>query len=179
MKTPRRGFAGIVYRAHHPMWAYDALSGNGAKKYGGRFNRPGCAALYTAIDPTTAWMEAQQGFSFKPQPMTLVAYEAICKDIVDLNDGDVLKSLGCSALDLGCPWEYMATQNQEPSTWLLVDRLLHLGIAGILVRSFAPGCTANNQNLVLWKWTEAESNTVRIIDDFGRLPKTRGSWLGE
>lgn len=178
MTIPLRGFTGIVYRAHHPMWAYDALSGNGAQKYGGRFNRPGCSALYTATDPTTAWMEAQQGFPFKPQPMTLVAYEVVCKDIVDLNDGDVLKSLGCSVQDLGCPWEDMATQKQEPLTWLLADRLLHLGIAGILVRSFAPGCTANNQNLVLWNWTETEGNAVRIIDDFDRLPKTTESWLG-
>jgi hypothetical protein len=34
-------------------------------------------------------MEAQQGFSFKPQTMTFVAYEAVCQNVVDLNHGYV------------------------------------------------------------------------------------------
>ena len=71
------------------MWAYTPLSGSGALKYGGRFNRPGNNTLYTSLDPTTAWMEAQQGFPFKPQPMTLVAYQVDCADVADLNDAKV------------------------------------------------------------------------------------------
>jgi RES domain-containing protein len=67
------------------MWAYAPLSGAGALKYCGRFNRPGINALYTSLDPTTAWMEAQQGFPFKPQPMTLVAYQVDYDNIADLN----------------------------------------------------------------------------------------------
>ena len=155
------------------MWAYDPLSGNGAKKFGGRFNKPDSSALYTSLDPTTAWMEAQQGFPFKPQPMTLVAYQVDCKDIIDLNDEHVLKSLGCSVKDLGCPWEDFSTQNQVPPSWELVDRLQNLNVAGVLVRSFASGCTSNNQNLVLWHWNESEFNVIQVIDDFSRLPKHR------
>nr|WP_246535096.1 RES family NAD+ phosphorylase [Methylomonas paludis] len=56
---------------------------------GGRFNRPGCAALYLSLDPTTAWMEAQQGFPFKPQPLTLVAKP--CSMISGINVGNKIK----------------------------------------------------------------------------------------
>ena len=168
-------FTGIVYRAHHPMWSFDSISGDGAKKHGGRFNRPGHAALYLSLDPTTAWMEAQQGFPFKPQPMTLVAYEINCTTIADLNDVNLLKSIGCSLQDLDCAWEDLASQQLEPATWRLVDRLRTMNVDGILIRSFASGCTAKNQNLVLWNWSDSEPNAVRVIDDFGRLPKTTES----
>lgn len=171
-------FSGIVYRAHHPMWSYDPLSGNGAKQHGGRFNPPGCPALYLSLDPTTAWMEAQQGFPFKPQPMTLVAYEIECIKLADLNDERLLANLGCSAQDLNCPWEYLAAVNQIPPTWRLAEQLQGLEVVGILVRSFAAGCTATNQNLVLWNWSDTEPHMVRVIDDFGRLPKTPESWTG-
>lgn len=171
-------FTGTVFRAHHPMWSYDPLSGNGAKKHGGRFNPPGCTALYLSLDPTTAWMEAQQGFPFKPQPMTLVAYEIDCAKIADLNDEKLLVNLGSSPQELSCAWEDLALQHQVPPTWRLAEQLRALEVSGIQVRSFASGCTAKNQNLVLWDWSDAEPNAVRVIDDFGRLPKTPDSWHG-
>lgn len=171
-----RRFTGTVYRAHHPMWSYDPLSGNGAKQHGGRFNPPGCAALYLSLDPTTAWMEAQQGFPFKPQPMTLVAYEVDCANIADLNDEQQLVSFGSSPQELSCAWEDLTTQNQVPPTWRLAEQLQALEFSGILLRSFASGCTAKNQNLVLWNWSDVAPNAIRVIDDFGRLPKTPKSW---
>jgi len=176
LSLPIRQFSGIVYRAHHPMWAHQPLSGDGAKKHGGRFNRRGKPALYTSLDITTAWMEAQQGFPFKPQPMTLVAYQVSKAKIADLNDNPTLQALDFSADDLACGWEYLASQNQLPPTWLLADRLLEFDFAGVLVRSFAPGCTTENQNLVLWRWGSLGENQVSLIDDFGRLPKTADSW---
>ncbi len=169
-------FSGIAYRAHHPMWSFDPLSGNGAKQHGGRFNKPGCAALYLSLDPTTAWMEAQQGFPFKPQPMTLVAYDIDCIKIADLNDEQLLTTLGSSPQALGCAWEDLALQHQVPPTWRLAEELRMLDVAGILVRSFAPGCASQNQNLVLWDWSDDLPNAVRVIDDFNRLPKTPVSW---
>ena len=158
------------------MWAYTPLSGEGAKKYGGRFNRPGNNTLYTSLDPTTAWMEAQQGFPFKPQPMTLVAYEVDCADVADLTDVKVQRIVECSSAELGCAWEDMADQNREPPTWLLADRLQTNGVAGMLVRSFAPGCSENNRNLVLWQWSNTAPYSVQVIDDLSRLPKSRDSW---
>ena len=158
------------------MWAFDPLSGNGARKYGGRFNRPETSALYTSLDLTTAWMEAQQSFPFKAQPMTIVAYEVDCANIADLNNSNTLKFLGLSSVELACAWEDLKTQKQDPPTWELVDRLQGLGVTGIQCRSFAPECTDQNQNLVLWKWAETPPYSIRIIDDFERLPKSKKSW---
>ena len=176
MSLNGKHFTGTVYRAHHPMWSFEPLSGNGAKQHGGRFNPPGCAALYLSLDPTTAWMEAQQGFPFKPQPMTLVAYQVDCDNIVDLNDPQQLLALDSSAQQLACGWEYLASHNQHPPTWQLAQQLQQLDIAGILVRSFATGCDIHNQNLVLWNWSATPPNAIRVIDDFGRLPQNRASW---
>jgi len=158
------------------MWAFAPLSGEGAKRYGGRFNRPGVEALYTSLDLTTAWLEAQQGFPFKSQPMTLVAYQVDYLDIVDLHDPQVQTKLGFFPVDLACAWEDLASQQREPPTWLLADQLQSLGISGILVRSFAPGCAAHNRNLVVWKWSDTSPHAIRVIDDFNRLPHSRDSW---
>lgn len=158
------------------MWAYTPLSGEGAKKYGGRFNRPGNNTLYTSLDPTTAWMEAQQGFPFKPQPMTLVAYHVDCTDIADLNDTNTQDLLKCSSVELGCAWEDMADQNLEPPTWSLADQLQAKGIVGMLVRSFAPGCSENNHNIVFWQWSNKHPHSLKVIDDLCRLPKSPDSW---
>ena len=84
------------------MWAFTPLSGDGAKTHGGQFNRSGKSALYTSLDSITAWMEAQQGFPFKPQPMTLVAYHVDCADIAELNDPQILQAMEYSPADLAC-----------------------------------------------------------------------------
>lgn len=110
-------------------------------------------------------MEAQQGFPFKPQPMTLVAYEIDCASIADCNDENLLANMGCSTHDLACAWENMATKQVEPPPWVLADKFLTLGIAGIVVRSFASACTSKNQNLILWNWSDSTPHSARVIDD--------------
>jgi RES domain-containing protein len=81
-------------------------------------------------------LEAQQGFVFKAQPMTLCSYEVDCGDILDLTSPDTLGALG-SPRRSGVPWEDMADRGLDPPTWLLADRLIAQGVAGIIVPSFA------------------------------------------
>jgi RES domain-containing protein len=171
-----RRFADTVYRAHNPRWAYAPTSGTGAARHGGRFNPPGTPALYTSLDLKTAWMEAQQGFPFKPQPMTLVAYEIDCDRVTDLSDMRVIAELGVSPATLACPWEELASQKAVPPSWELAQRLIDEEVTGILVRSFAPGCGPEDINLVLWGWSDRPPCLVREIDDHGRLPRNDGSW---
>jgi RES domain-containing protein len=174
--VPARPFAGLVYRAHNPRWAHAPTSGAGAARYGGRFNPRGTPALYTALNPKTAWMEAQQGMPFKAQPLTLVAYRVDCERVVDLTKPSALVAIGTTPEALACPWEDLATQGETPPTWALAKRLIKEGHHGLLVRSFAPGTATTDHNLVLWRWSETQHCHIHVIDDFGRLPRDNTSW---
>jgi RES domain-containing protein len=167
---PATLFAGLVYRAHNPRWAYVPTSGEGAARHGGRFNPRGVHALYTALDLRTAWLEAQQGFAFKAQPMTLVAYRVECERIADLTDAGALAEAGIAPEDLACPWEDLAARGLTPPTWVLATALIASGYEGILIPSFAPGTLGSGRNLVLWRWGDGPPCKVRVVDDFGRLP---------
>lgn len=48
------------YRVISPAYAGTPLSGMGAARQGGRFNRPGQEALYLALDEATALAEYKQ-----------------------------------------------------------------------------------------------------------------------
>lgn len=43
-------------------------------------------------------------------------------------------------------------------------------------RSFAPGSTAGNHNLALWKWSERLPHQVRVHNPGKRLRKDGRSW---
>jgi RES domain-containing protein len=165
-----------VWRAHHPRWSFAPDSGAGAALHGGRFNRAGTPALYTSLRFETAWLEAQQGFPFKAQPMTLCGYEVDCEDLADLTDPEVRSSLGIQLADLACGWAGLVDLGQVPPSWSLADRLMAAGHAGILVRSFACGASEADRNAVFWKWAPVPPHQVRVIDPGGRLPRNDLSW---
>jgi len=166
----------VVYRAHDPKWAWAADSGAGAAAYGGRFNPVGIPALYTSRSFQTAWLEAQQGFPYKAQPMTLCGYDVDCEDILDLTDDGVRTANGVKMGELGCAWKDLSTRKVEPPSWAMMKRLAGGGVAGIIVRSFAIGATDADVNVVFWKWSDALPHRVKVIDDGGRLPKDMSSW---
>ena len=176
MSLPSIVFKDPVYRAHHPRWAYDPLSGEGASRHGGRFNRPGRPALYTALHLETAWLEAQQGFAFKAQPMTVRSYEVDCVDIVDLTCEKTLETMGIGPRDLSCAWEDLTDRGREPPSWLIADNLIAQGAAGIVVPSFAHRAGPGDRNLVFWTWSSDRPHKVSVIDDHGRLPSDDSSW---
>ncbi len=167
---------GFVYRAHNPRWAFAPDSVQGAASAGGRFNRVGVLALYTALRFETAWLEAQQAFPFKAQPMTLCAYEVDCEDVLDLTDAATLAANGINPTDLACPWKDLATRGINPPSWEITERLVAAGTAGAIVPSFAKGAVAADVNVVFWDWAPVPPHLVRVIDDDERLPKNASSW---
>lgn len=176
MTLPVQPFVGLVYRAHHPRWAFHPESGEGASRHGGRFNRPGLSALYTSLRPETAWLEAQQAFPFKAQPMTLCAYEVDCTAILDLTASEVRDAAGITMDELACPWEDLADRKVEPPTWALATRLIACGVNGIVVPSFANRAGRDDRNLIFWKWGREKPRLVKVIDDHDRLPRNDLSW---
>jgi RES domain-containing protein len=168
--------AGLVYRAHNPNWAFAPDSGEGAAVAGGRFNPVGMPALYTALRFETAWLEAQQAFPFKAQPMTLCAYDVDCEDVLDLTDVNTLTEHGITPEDLACPWKDLSTRGIRPPSWQITERLFAANTAGIIVRSFATGAVAADVNVVFWDWAPDPPHQVRVIDDDRRLPRDVSSW---
>lgn len=169
-------YRGRVYRAHHPRWAFAPTSGDGAARHGGRFNPRGVPALYTSERFETAWLEAQQGFAYKTQPLLLCAYEVDSGPILDLTRPETLAGIGFTFDDLACPWELLAFERREPPTWILARQCMVAGIAGIRVPSFAVGATAHDINLVFWTWSSQGPSRIVVIDDEGRLPRDQRSW---
>lgn len=165
----------LVYRAHNPRWAFAPASGEGAARFGGRFNPPGMAALYTSLRLETTWLEAQQAFPFKAQPMTLCAYDVDCIDVLDLTDPATLAEHAIAPDDLACAWEDLASRGSKPPSWRLTERLCD-GHAGIVVRSFAAGAGPGDVNAVFWRWSDQPPHQVRVVDHHDRPPRDDRSW---
>lgn len=161
-------YRGFLYRALNPIHARDPLSGEGARRYGGRFNPKGMPALYTAQSVMTAIREANQIGTL--QPTTLVAYEADIGPIFDATDSAALSGQGLNPTDLAADdWRARMLAEGKAPTQQLAERLRASGFAGIQARSFAKGATDADLNLVLWVWGPNAPAGLRLVDDEGRL----------
>ncbi len=168
-------FRGLVYRAHNPQWSWTPLSGEGARRRGGRFNRPGVPALYTSLAPLTAIREAQP-LGRPMQPLTLCAYQVDAEPVFDAMDAESRRALKLTEADLACPaWEAEMRIGAVPASQALADRLIAAGYAGMEVRSYAAGASPEDLNLVLWQWNSDRPVRVILIDDEGRLSGDRTS----
>ena len=152
------------------------MSGDGAARCGGRFNPVGIPALYTSRRMETAWLEAQQGFAFKAQPLTVCSYDVDCAEMTDLTDDVMRRELGIAMAGLACPWEDLALRGIEPPSWRVARRLIAGGKAAIVVLSFAPGAGPADRNVVFWHWSNAPPHKVAVIDAEARLPRDGRSW---
>ncbi|MGN6470791.1 MAG: RES family NAD+ phosphorylase [Rhizobiaceae bacterium] len=163
-------FRGKLYRALNPVHAREPLSGHGAKLYRGRFNPKGTPALYTSLAVLTALREANQVGSL--QPTTLVSYDADIYSVFDSRDEAALAAEGMDATALSDPtWRDRMKAAGEARTQEFARRLIGAGYNALLVRSFAAGSSADDMNLVLWKWTDRLPARLVLIDDENRLSR--------
>lgn len=163
-------FQGKLYRALNPVFAREPLSGRGAELYGGRFNRKGTPALYTCLSVMTALREANQ--AGRLQPTTLIAYDADIERVFDTRDGAELSRIGMTVSLLADPtWRDQMKTKGEARTQAFARELASAGYHGLLVRSFAPGSTEDDLNLVLWGWGPVAPSRLTLIDDEQRLSR--------
>jgi RES domain-containing protein len=157
-------YQGLLYRALNPVWARQPLAGEGAARFGGRFNRQGRPALYTSLAADVALREANRVGVL--QPTTLVALRADVGPLLDGTDPAALAAHGATPDLLADPGGHDAMLTGRPvPTQDLAERLIAAGFAGLVVPSYTRGAPAGARNLVLWAW----DGQVRLVDDEGRL----------
>lgn len=169
-------FVGRCYRGHDPAWSFTPLSGEGAARRGGRFNRPGEAALYLSLDVMTAFGECTQGLAQRLQPLTMCEYDVDCEPVADLRTGASRQSHGVTHGELSCAWLTALLARREAPSWRVKDKLAAAGFCGALVPSFFPGATGAHVNIVLWQWGPDLPRRVVVYDPSGRLPADQSSW---
>lgn len=133
---------------------------------GGRWNRPGQAALYLSVDHGTAIAEFHQSLV---RPGTLIGYDIKSAAVADLTAATVFDQLSIDAAIVTCEWRKVwKIDRVDPPTWYLVDRLCAAGADGALFPSQAQ---SGGVNLVLWRWSALGSDgaVVRPIDPDAEL----------
>ena len=165
--------AAVFYRMHTPRWALSPLSGAGAARHGGRFNRPGVEALYLSAEAPTAIAEYQQDDLLMP-PGTLVAYQVTLSDVVDFAAGFDPQAWSSEWRDWDQDWrEAWILRQQQPPSWRLWDAAVAAGAQGMLFPSLA---ARGGTNLVVYQAALSVAGHVVVHDPDGRLPRNARSW---
>lgn len=161
-----------LWRAYVPRWAHAPLSGEGAARFGGRWNPVGTPTIYAARELSTAWAEYNQGFV--QHPALIAQLELRYARLADVTTADELAVFGVTADIHHCEWRDALDRGHVPETHRLQAELSAQGFAGLIYPSFmSPGGTC----VALWRWNEGEGPELKVIDPEGRLPKTPASWL--
>ncbi|MRX49413.1 RES domain-containing protein [Paracoccus sp. S-4012] len=162
--SPSIRWLGTLYRALNPRWMQAPLSGEGARRHGGRFNARGRAALYAALDPLIAIAEASQ-VGQPLQPVTLVSYTADIEPVFAATDPHALAARGIEPEAPSAPdWRLRMADGLAPRREV-AEALIAAGYAEMLVPSFARTAQPGARNLVLWDW----DGGLRVNDAEGRL----------
>ncbi|MTI15955.1 RES domain-containing protein [Rhodobacteraceae bacterium RKSG542] len=163
-------YQGLLYRALNPVYAREPLSGEGARRFGGRFNAKGTPALYTSAALTTAIKEANQVGHL--QPTTVVAYKADINPLFDGSDRSALAEFDMTPeLLAAADWRDRMLLDGIAPTQVFAQRLIGGGYAGLVIPSFVRGAEAHDRNVVLWKWGADLPEQLLLIDDEERLKR--------
>ena len=167
------GAAGLtLWRAFVPRWSHLPLSGEGAARFGGRWNPVGAPTIYAARELSTAWAEYNQGFVQHPALIAQLNLSGTM--LADLTDSLVLERVGAKADIHDCQWRDIMDLGRVPPTHELRAKLIAEGMHGVIYPSvMSPGGTC----VALWCWNAPNAPRLEIIDPDDRLPRTPASWL--
>ena len=135
-------WTGTLFRFHTIDFptAKDVLSGEGARKHGGRWNPPGLATVYGSTTDTTALEECKANDRYygvvTKSPRLLVAIEAQLTRVVDLTNPDIRRALDISLKELAAEdWRKLMAAGKESLTQVLGRAVAEVGGSGLLARS--------------------------------------------
>jgi RES domain-containing protein len=128
-------FVGVVYRSSTPKYATEAdlLTGEGSRRFGGRWNPVGIAMVYASFTPETAMAETLAHHRYygipveDAMPRTFVAIAVKLKTLLDLRRGAIRRRLQVSADAItAVDWRAEMKAGREPITQRLA-RAAHAG----------------------------------------------------
>ena len=128
----------ILWRAYVPRWSYLPLSGEGAARFGGRWNPVGVPTIYAARELSTAWAEYNQGFV--QDPALIAQLELAGARFADLSDPAALQVWGIDESVHRAEWRSDLDNSVVPATHIAHHRLVGAGFHGVIYPSFmSPG----------------------------------------
>jgi len=161
-----------LWRAFVPRWAHLPLSGEGAARFGGRWNPVGAPTIYAARELSTAWAEYNQGFV--QHPALIAQLELTNANLADLTDPAVLAELKVGPDIHRCEWRDLVDRGAVPETHRLRRKLLERDYDGVVYPShMSPGGSC----VALWRWNAQDAPGLTVVDPDRRLPRTAASWV--
>jgi RES domain-containing protein len=144
------------------------LSGLGASKFGGRWNRKGISTVYSSLDIHTAVDEAYQqferaGFSRATiLPRVFVGAEVHLQCLLDLTDSKIRRALGFRLGELICEdWQAIQFQGDESWTQTTGRGCFQAEFEGLIVPSAR---RRNGRNLVVFPEQFRRGSHVRLLN---------------
>lgn len=147
----------MVYR--HTAPAYAPLSGDGARRYGGRWNQPDSyPVVYTALDVATVDLELARTArragmtSAMMSPRRLATIRVRLSRVLDLTNADVRAALEISEADL--------TSEDLAVPQAIGETAHHLGYEAIL----APSAAGKGYTLAIFMDNRAADSLLEVAD---------------
>jgi RES domain-containing protein len=161
----------ILWRAYVPRWSYLPLSGEGAARFGGRWNPVGAPTIYAARELSTAWAEYNQGFV--QHPALICQLKLAGANLADLTDPAVLEAQGLDESIHRSEWREDLDKGEVPATHLAFRDLLNASFDGVVYPSFmSPGGSC----IALWRWNSVAAPVLTVVDPDSRMPSSPASW---
>ncbi|MEZ6094372.1 MAG: RES family NAD+ phosphorylase [Pirellulaceae bacterium] len=157
----------------------DFLSGKGAAKYGGRWNKPGIVAIYGSTDVLTATLEAYQqfvafGFSLSAiKPRVMAGIHVHVQFVLDLSKATNRRKIGFNRNELLTEdWQAIQSTGVESWTQAIGRGAMQAGFEGLLVPSAQ---NRNGTNLVVFPGKLRETSSLKVLAK-SELPPHPRSW---